>query len=195
MVRKCIAYKVDVYVYLQLLLLKELWMKSTIIRYGFYAGGLMVFMFTLSWIIFGHDNYEVQEVLGYGGIIAGLIFVYFGLRKYRDHHNGGKLMFGEGLKVGLLIVLIPAVMIGLLDALYIGIFDPQFMDTYYEYMIEKAEGNTTPDQFEAALGTLESQRQMFSNPAMVGLLMFMTVFLIGIIVTVISAFILRKRAP
>ncbi len=168
-------------------------MKSTIIRYGLYSGGLMTLLFALSWISFGHDNYEVQEVIGYATIIVGLVFVYFGLRKYRDIINGGKLTFGEGLKVGLLIVLIPSVMIGILDALYIGIFDPEFIDRYFEYMIEQARTDSSPAEFEAALQSLESQREMFANPAVVGLVMFLTVFLIGIIITVISSFILQKK--
>ncbi len=88
---------------------------------------------------------------------------------------------------------LPSLMIGVLDALYVGIFDPEFMDRYYDYLIEEARTDSSPDEFEASLQSLESQREMFANPFILGVVMFFTVFLIGVVVTVISAFMLQKK--
>ncbi len=168
-------------------------MKNVALRYGVYSGLTMMVIFLLSWTLLGHDNYRVQEVIGYAGIILGLLFVFIGIRRYRDSVNGGKISFLQGLKIGLLIILIPALMVGILDILYVGVFDPEFMDKYYEYMVDETKKQKSGQELEEAVKTLESQREMFSSPLVLGVVMFFTVFFIGVIVVVISSLMLQRR--
>jgi hypothetical protein len=48
-------------------------------------------------------------------MLLAMVFVFLGIRHFRDHENEGMLTFGQGLKIGVLIVLIPAVAFGLFD--------------------------------------------------------------------------------
>ena len=107
-------------------------MKRTVIRYGLYAALVIIIIFLASWIALKQLalDYEITEVTGYAGIVLSLLFVFFGIRYYRDQVNGGELTFGRGLKVGLLIVLIPAFAIALVDILYVKFFDPRFYEKY-----------------------------------------------------------------
>src|SRR5271165_7380234 len=105
-------------------------MKTTVLRYGLYAAIFEVAFFLVSWVFIGltASNYNIQEVIGYAGILVCLSFVYFGIRYYRDHINGGEITFLRGLKLGLLIVIIPSVCFGLTDTLYVILFDPHFYE-------------------------------------------------------------------
>jgi len=172
-------------------------MKQVTFRYGIYAGlailvlgALHVFVFmppTISW--------EMAEVAGYLTMILSMIFVFMGIRYYRDHVNNGYLTFGQGLKLGALIVLVPAVTFGLFDILYTEVLNPSWADEYFGYQIEKIKSSSAPDQVEQKLAALQKNREMFSNPVFQFLLMAATVYIIGLIVTIISALTLRRQKP
>lgn len=169
-------------------------MKSIVFRYGI-LGALTILALNLIhfFVIMKIAGYEVQEASGYLTIFISMIFVFLGIRRYRDHVNGGFLTFGQGLKIGLLIVLIPAVLFGLLDILYTEVIDPGWLDEYYKNTVEKMRSTIPPEKLQAALDKLQSQKEMFSNPVMQFLLMAATVLIIGLIVTIISSLTLMRK--
>ena len=136
---------------------------------------------------------SLQEVMGYLTMLLSMVFVFLGIRQYRDKCNNGQLSFFQGLKVGILIVLIPSVAFGLFDLLYTEVLHPGWMDEYYANYIARIKASTPPAQLEAALQKANDQKELFSNPLMQFLLMSATVFIIGLIVTIISALTLRRR--
>ncbi len=169
-------------------------MQKIVLRYGLYA---MLFIVALSAFEFFVLNdllsSSLQEVMGYLTMLLSMVFVFLGMRQYRDKWNNGQLSFGQGLKVGILIVLIPSVAFGLFDLLYTEVLHPGWMDEYYANYIAKLKASTPPSQLEAALQKVNAQKEMFSNPLLQFLLMSATVFIIGLIVTIISALTLRRR--
>lgn len=168
-------------------------MKKTVIRFGIMSGLVVLVLFLFSYMIFGNNTeYGVREVFGYASIVISLLFVFFGIKHYRDKENGGMLRFGSGMKVGVLITLIPAVVFGLFSVVYALWINPDFMETYYAHYLAEMQKTMTPEKFEVARVELEGQKAMFSNPAFNFLLMFLTVFVIGVIVTVISTLILKR---
>ena len=95
-------------------------MKQVVFRYGIYAGLAILVLGALHVFVFMPPmiSWEMAEVAGYLTMILCMIFVFMGIRYYRDHVNNGFLTFGQGLKLGALIVLVPAVTFGLFDILY-----------------------------------------------------------------------------
>ena len=124
-----------------------------------------------------------------------MIFVFMGIRYYRDHENNGYLTFAEGLKLGALIVLVPAVAFGLFDILYTEVLNPSWAEEYYNYQIDNIKASAPADQLEQKLLDLQKNREMFSNPFIQFLLMAATVYVIGLIVTLISTLALRRHKP
>lgn len=170
-------------------------MKKTVARFGLFSGIVIVVLFFLSWMIFRNDTeYGIREVFGYASIVISLLFVFFGIKHYRDKENGGRLSFGKGMKVGVLITLVPALMFGLFNALYVVVLNPDFMKTYYSHYLAEMQKTMTPDKFELARAEMEKEWAMFSNPVISSFVMFLTVFIIGVIITVISSFILKRNA-
>ena len=168
-------------------------MKSTVFRYGIYATLTIV---GLSWGVFfllKNMGQGLQEVSGYLTMLLAMIFIFFGIRHFRDRVNGGYLSFGQGLKIGVLIVIIPAVAFGLFDILYTEVLNPTWKEEYYTKYIDGLKKSVAADKLDAAIKKAEKEKEMFSNPLFQFLLMGGTVFILGFIVAIISSLTLRRR--
>jgi hypothetical protein len=167
-------------------------MNKVITRYGLLSALILIALGLFNLVVLGKLSYEAQEIAGYLTIFVSLVFVFVGIRQFRDQYNGGNLTFGEGLKVGVLIVLIPSIAFGLLDIVYTRIINPEWQTEYYNHYLEQLK--TLPAaEYEQKRKDLEAQRAMFSSPFVEFLLMSLTVFVLGLIVTVISSLALRKK--
>ena len=169
-------------------------MKKITLRYGTYGVIIMVAVLLPEFFIFKNDpNYELQEVIGWATIAASLLFVYFGIRRWRDKENAGQLGFWKGIGLGSLISLLPSLAFGLLSLIEIHLLDPQFNDKYYAYQLEKLKQSTPPEQLAAEIKSINEAKEMFSSPLAQFFVMFLTVFIIGFIITIISTLILRRN--
>ena len=169
-------------------------MKKTALRYGLFSATVLIVLFIIGFLAFGSaDAYEAQEILGYSSMVISMLFVFFGIKHFRDHVNGGHLSFGKGMKMGLLIIIIPSLAFGLFDLLYAYVINPGALDKYYDYQLSKMQASMTASEFNAERAKMESAKAMFSNPAVNFLVMTLTVFIIGVIASVISSLILRRN--
>jgi hypothetical protein len=168
-------------------------MKQVVFRYGIYAGLAIVVFTGIHFFFLPKISWEASEIAGYLSIILSMIFVFMGIRYYRNHVNNGFLSFGQGLKIGVLIVLVPSIAFGLFDLLYTEVLNPSWGDDYYGYQIQKIKETAPADQVEAKLQKLQEQKEMFGNPVFQFLLMALTVFIIGFIVTIISSLALMRK--
>lgn len=168
-------------------------MKRIALRYGMWGVAIMLIILIADFFIFQNKtNWELQEVIGYATIVVSLLFVYFGIRRWRDKENAGQLSFWRGIGLGSLISLFPSVAFGLFSWIQMNFLDPGFSDRYYNYYIEKVRRSTPPDKLQAALQKMADEKEMFSSPVAQFLFMFLTVFVIGFIITIISTLLLRR---
>ena len=152
-------------------------MRTTVIKFGIYGLLLAVAIF-LAALTFGEGlSYSAQEVLGYATMIASLIFVFFGIKHFRDRENEGKVSFGKALLIGLLISLITALGIAIGDYIYTTAINPDFFEEYKVAM--RAQG-------------YEGEIPEFTS-GLAALFMFLTVAVLGLIISLISALILQKK--
>lgn len=170
-------------------------MKNTPFRYGFTAGCLVAFV-NLTFLFVqdkAHPDYGLGEVIGYTSMVLGLLVVYFGIRYERDQVLGGSITFGKALRVGLAISAMAALAFALVDTLYITLLEPDFMQHYLGYTVEqmRAQGHS-----EADIAQVTAQYAMMKGPVGIvfnAVIMFLTVMLIGLIETLISALMLRRE--
>lgn len=168
-------------------------MKPTVFRYGIYACLALVMLGMINlFVVIKYADYGTQEVAGYLTMLLSAIFIFPGIRHYRDKVNGGELSFGDGLKIGLLIALFPAILFGFFDLLYTEVLNPSWKEDYYNLYIQKVKDSTPVDKLAAKLEKVEKEKELFGQPAMQFLIMAGTVFIIGAIVTIISALTLRR---
>ncbi|MCX2718851.1 DUF4199 domain-containing protein [Lentiprolixibacter aurantiacus] len=152
-------------------------MKTTVIKFGIY-GLIFAIVIFLGALYFGQElSYSTQEVLGYTSMIVSLIFVFFGIKHFRDRENEGRVNFGKALIIGLLISLITAVGFGIADYIYTTAINPNFFEEYEIAMRNQGYKGEIPE-FTSGLAAL---------------LMFATVTILGLIISIISALILQKK--
>ncbi|UPS92809.1 DUF4199 domain-containing protein [Bizionia sp. M204] len=169
-------------------------MKKTVFKYGLYSSGLLILLFSASFIFEDSIDYSMSEVIGYFSIILSLLFIYFGIKFYRDTINNKTLKFSKGLKIGLLISVFTALTFGLINVVYTLFINPDFTTEYYNHSIETFRETLSDADFQAKLIELESQREIFGNPFFNFFLMALTVFVIGFIISVISSLILQRKS-
>lgn len=168
-------------------------MKNTVLKYGIYA---LISGFALFGLPFffgmGIDN-GYSELLGYTSIVLSLLFVYFGIREYRDRNNNGYMTLGKALKIGLLIALFSAIGVAIFDYIYTSQINPDFATEYVEYTVKKMEETMPPEEVKIKAAELERQMEDYGSPILMAMLMFVTVMIIGFIIALISGLILQRK--
>lgn len=148
-------------------------MKTSIIRFSIY-GTLVGFSAFLAGLAF---DITTNEAFGYATIVASLLFVYFGIRHFRDTQNEGKVSFKQAIVVGLLISMFTAIGIAMADYIYTSVINPDFFTEYAE-KIKAEDPNAEIVEFTSF------QAAVF---------MFVIVFIIGLIISLISSLILQRK--
>ncbi|MEM1327636.1 MAG: DUF4199 domain-containing protein [Bacteroidota bacterium] len=168
-------------------------MKSTILKFG--ACGLLCsfLLFQLAFIFGKSFSYSTQEVLGYLTIVLSLLFVFFGIQHFKKNVNGGQSSFANGLLIGLSITAFVALGSAIADYIFVAIINPDFAVDYTAYQPEQLQAKLSPAEFEVAKAELEAQMQSISSPFAMAAIMFVTVLLLGIIVALLSALLLRTK--
>ena len=152
-------------------------MKNTIIKFGTY-GLILALVFFLGGLYLGQDmDFSTQEVFGYITMIASLVFVFFGIKHFRDKENNGKLTFREAVLIGLLISAFTAFGIAIADFIYTTVINPDFFEEYTEVMRAQGYKGEIPDY----------------GSGFMALIMFLTVMIIGLVISLISALILQRK--
>jgi hypothetical protein len=80
-------------------------MKKVVLVYGVLAGVALIILSIILQMSLG----EHSMVTGYVTMVLSLLMVFFGIKSYRDQHNGGVVSFGRAFQVGLYITLIASV--------------------------------------------------------------------------------------
>lgn len=171
-------------------------MKNVVLKFGLIAGiliaGFMAILMTLC--MRGTVDWEHAEILGYSSMILAFVMVFFGIRAYRDDVEGGSIAFGRAFKVGILITLVAsAIYVVAWEIVYYG-FLPDFAETYSEIHLEKMrDDGASAEVLEAERVKTERFRELYANPLFNIAVTFMEVFPVGLIVTLVSAAILRRK--
>ena len=168
-------------------------MNTTIKKFGSYASLTAALLFTLALVLGLQLDFATQELLGYITIFASLIFVFFAIKYYRDKENNGSVRFGKALLIGILISLFASLAFGIIDAIYIKYINPDFAEDYMVYTLEGMQKTMSPEEFQAQKTIMEQQMASYSSPLFAGFIMFATVFVIGFVVSILSALILQRK--
>ncbi|MBP6557877.1 MAG: DUF4199 domain-containing protein [Flavobacterium sp.] len=171
-------------------------MKKIIITYGLIAGAIVT-----SFMVYGtikmqtSDNFEPSMVLGYAGMLIAYLFVFLGIKNYRDKHNNGAISFGKAFKIGMLISLIAA-------TIYVGVwlieyycFFPDFMEKFSAMSLKNLDKTTmTAAEIKTKTDEINMFKEWYKNPILVILLTYMEILIpIGLLVPIISALILKRN--
>lgn len=173
-------------------------MKRIVLTFGLLAGAIIAAMFaiTLPMVLNGRIDLSRSQVLGFTIMIMAFLLVFFGIRSYRENAGGGTITFGRAFKVGILITLVAcAVYVVSWEIVYYN-FLPDFAERYAALTIEnmRKEGATDAAIAKTTRDMAEFQR-LYKNPLFNIGMTFMEIFPVGLIMTLVSAAILRRKTP
>jgi len=170
-------------------------MKKTVLTFGLISGAILAAMMLVTIPFADRIGWEKGEILGYTTIVLSALLVFFGVRSYRENVGGGRLTFGRAFAVGILITLISsACYVGTWEIVYYK-FMPDFADKYAAHLVERAKASGASQQkIDETKRQAKQFKQMYDKPLFNVALTFMEVFPIGLVVTLLSAGILRKKA-
>lgn len=169
-------------------------MKKTVLTFGVISGAIMAVLMFATVPFADRIGFEKLTVVGYTTMIASFLMVFFGIRSYRDNVCGGKISFGRAFKVGILITLIScAFYIVAWQIIYSNLM-PDFLVKYQNYLVEdlRASG-ASQEAIQASVQQMQTFKEWYDNPFIFAALTLLEPLPVGLIITLISAAILRKR--
>jgi hypothetical protein len=173
-------------------------MKKTVWTFGLISGGIlggtMAVMVPAG--MNGTLSFEHAEIFGYTIQVLAFVMVFFGIRSYRQNVGGGAITFGKAFQVGILVVLVAsAVYVATWEVIYYRFF-PDFGDKYAAHMLEKMKSTgKSAEAIDAATKEMARFKEMYRNPLVNAGMTLLEVLPVGVLMTLASAAILRRKAP
>lgn len=171
-------------------------MKKTILTFGLISGVLSSLFMIASVPFIKRPDFDHGYVLGYTAIVLSLMLTFFGVRSYRDNVAQGHVTFGRAFLVGLAITVISCCFyVATWEVIYFK-FMPDFMDKYGAHVLQKMQAaGATAAAVQEKSEELNKLKAMYKNPLFNVAMTFIEPFPVGLVITLLSAAVLRKKAP
>ena len=171
-------------------------MKKIVLTFGLISGAIAALMSFVAIPLVGRVPFEYLTGLGYTIFVACFLMVFFGIRSYRDNVAGGTITFGRAFKVGILITLISCGIYIVAWEFVYHWFLPDFLDQYSNYTVEKMRAKgATPEALNQTIQEYKQFKEWYKNPFLRYAMTMMEPFPVGLLITVISALILKRKQP
>ena len=169
-------------------------MKKIILTFGLISGAISSLMMVATVPIARRIGIDQGMVLGYTSIVLSFLLVFFGIRSYRDNIDNGQITFLKAFAVGISITLISCICyVVMWEIMYYNVF-PDFWDTYGAHLVEKLKtSGASPAAVQAQLQRVKKYKELYKNPLLNAAMTFIEPFTIGLVITLISAVVLRRK--
>lgn len=166
-------------------------MKKNVLIFGLISGAIVSSFMFLSTSFCGSD---AGMWIGYSSMLLAFIFIFVGIKNYRDKYNGGSIGFGKAFRIGLYISLIASTMYVITWLINYYCFVPDFMDQYAAHTLDNMTKNgATPAELAAKTEEMNQYKEWYKNPLLVILLTYTEIVPVGIVVSLIAALILKRK--
>ena len=170
-------------------------MQKNILIYGLISGLIIsaLMAVNLSMCVKSGD-FEGSMWIGYASMLIAFSMIFVGIKNYRDKYKGGVISFGKAFKVGFFITLIASSIYVVVWLIEERLFFPDFIDRYTANEIKKLQssGISTTD-LASKTKDLEQAKEMYKNPILKILFTYAEILPVGLVVTLISALILKRK--
>jgi hypothetical protein len=170
-------------------------LKKTVLTFGLISGVIVAVLMGINTFFADRIGFDRAVFAGYTAMLVAFLLVFFGIKSYRDNVGGGEITFGRAFTVGILITLITCVFyVAIWEVLYYTVLH-DFPEKYGAYVMEKERAaGATPAQLAQKLEEVNNMKAMLDNPLIAPAVIFVAEPLpVGLVMTLISAAILRKR--
>src|SRR5205807_5337534 len=134
--------------------------------FGLISGAMSGAMMLVTLPFVDKIGFEKGEILGYTVMVLSALMVFFGVRSYRENAGGGRLTFGRGFAVGILITLISsACYVATWEFIYYKL-KPDFAEKYAAHMVERTRASGASQQkIDETARQAQQFKEMYANPA------------------------------
>lgn len=170
-------------------------MKKTILVFGLIAGLIVTAMMVYSASrIANHQDFKGNEILGYTTMLVAFSFIFVGIKNFRDKHNQGVISFGKAFRIGLYITLVASTLYVVVWLVDYYVFIPDFAEKYATCVMDKAKSSgATPTELNEQAAKMAQFTEWYKNPLFVILATYAEILPIGLIVSLISALLLKRK--
>lgn len=164
-------------------------MNKIVLKNGLFGSSIVTtLLLSVTFYMKANPEKEVSMFFGFAGMLLAFIFVVLGVKQQRDTNNGF-ISLGKAFLTGFWITLIISTIYVVVWLIVFYNFFPNFAEHYTDMAIAKA----SPDEVAQVTEEMNSFKEMYKNPIMVILLTYMEILPLGIVFSLISALILKKK--
>lgn len=166
-------------------------MKKNVLIFGLILGLVLC----IPWLImvnmlYTNPEFKSNDLLGYAILVVIYSLIFVGIRNYRNKELDGTISFGQAFKTGALITGVAATIYVVAWLFCFYLFVPDFMEVFTRHVLHQCTSDT---ELAAKTIEMETYNKMYENPVFVILLTYAEVVPIGLVVTLVSALILRNN--
>lgn len=169
-------------------------MKKIVLIFGLISGAISAALM-LAMVPF-HDQigFDRGMFVGYTSMVLSFLLVFFGIRSYRENVGNGEISFLRAFSVGILITLISCVCYVATWEMVASRLMPDFIEKYTSYAIAKTQASgASAQQVEAKRQEMAHFAQLYANPLFRTAMTFLEPLPVGLLITLISSLILRRK--
>ncbi|MBS0516449.1 MAG: DUF4199 domain-containing protein [Proteobacteria bacterium] len=170
-------------------------MLNLILRYGLIAGLIVgIPMMVLAVALNGHPPLAWGMVIGYTTMLVAFSMVFIAIKRHRDNDLGGVIRFWPAFALGLGISFVASVIYVAAWEAVMALTHMDFASSYAATLIEeqKAKG-ASADALAKLTAEMETFKVQYANPLFRLPMTFTEIFPIGLLVSLITAGLLRNR--
>ncbi|HET8691702.1 MAG TPA: DUF4199 domain-containing protein [Steroidobacteraceae bacterium] len=167
-------------------------MLRLILAFGLAAG--IIAILPMSYMVAGSSEPAAHSmVAGYAVMLLALSLVFVGVKRHRDRMLGGTIRFMPALGVGLAISAVAGVVYAIGWEITLAVTDYAFVDDYAAAAIEAERASGASEAEIAKLAAdMDAFKVQYMNPAFRLPMTFVEIFPVGILVSLVSAALLRN---
>lgn len=141
-----------------------------------------------------HPPLWIGALIGYSSMLIALSTIFIAIKRHRDQDLGGVIKFFPALGIGLGISVIAGIFYVLAWEAALKVTGIDFAEGYYNELIKEKQAAGAPDAEIEKLRTdaVKFQTQ-YANPAYRVPMTFVEIFPVGVLVSLVSAGLLRNR--
>ena len=164
-------------------------MNKIVLKNGLFGSSIVTaLLLSVTFYMKANPEKEVSMFFGFAGMLLAFFFVVLGIKQQRDTNNGS-ISLGKAFLTGFWITLIISTIYVIVWLIIFYNFFPNFAEHYTDMAIAKA----SPDEVAQVTEDMNSFKEMYKSPIMVILLTYMEILPLGIVFSLISALILKKK--
>jgi len=169
-------------------------MKRIVLTFGLISGAISATLMLATVPFHDQIGFDRGMFVGYTSMVLSFLLVFFGIRSYRETVGNGEISFLRAFSVGILITMITCVCYVATWEIVASRLMPDFIDKYSNYAVAKMQASgASVAQVEAKRQEMAHFAQLYANPFFRIAMTFLEPFPVGLLITLVSALILRRK--